>query len=383
VLLIAQTTLSVVLLVGAGLFVRSLYNIRTLRLGYDVDAVIYVGQQLRTTRLTADQQRALTDRVIAAARSMPEVVAVTPAVTIPFWSNEAPPLFVGGVENVGRLGRFLRQTGSPEYFAATGTRILRGRAFSDADRADAAPVAVVTNSMARTLWPGRDVIGQCFHISQPTSPCTTVIGVSEDVRSRIVTDDREFMYFIPATQYRSWPPSELFVRVRGDARDVVDAVRRRLQLEMPGEAFLVVRPIRELVEPTQRSWRFGAMMLSGLAVLALVLAAIGLYSAIAYALAQRTKEMAVRIALGASAHDLIALVVGQGVGLVFIGVVIGTLVSLWASRWLEALLFGVSPHDPAVFLIVSSVLFVVALAASALPGVKAARVDPTFALRID
>ena len=382
-LLLAQTALSVVLLIGAGLFVRSVSAVQGMRLGYDVDSVLYVAREYRTTRLTGLEETALADRLLAAAHEVPGVLGVTPAVTVPFWTNESRQLFVAGIDNVQALGQFLLQAGSPEYFSTTGTRILGGRGFSDDDGANSMPVAVVTETMARVLWPGRDAIGQCFRISTPASPCVTVVGIAEDVHSRLITDEREFMYFVPAAQYADGVPSEMFVRVRGDAADYVDAVRRQLQPLMPGEAFVAVRPLGDLTSPTRRSWQFGATMFVAFGVLALVLASIGLYSMIAYDTAQRTKEIGVRVALGASRGDVLRLVISRGVRVVLIGVALGAVGAVWAGRSIEALLFKVSPRDPLVFATVALVLVAVSLIASALPALRAARLDPTSALRVD
>jgi putative ABC transport system permease protein len=381
-LLIVQTALSVVLLIGTGLFVRSVYNVGAMRLGYDVDPVLHIAEDLRTTRLTGLEESALTDRLIRSAREIPGVTGVTPAVTIPFWSNEGRALFVAGIDNVRALGVFLLQTGSPEYFATTGTRILRGRGFTDDDRATSMPVAVVTESMARLLWAGHDALGQCLRIGAMTAPCTSIIGIAEDVRLRSIVDEREFTYFIPVAQYDG-TPTDFFVRVEGNARDYTDAVRRRLQMEMPGEAFVTVRPLSALIAPTRRAWEFGATMFVAFGALALILAGIGLYSVMAYDVAQRAKEVGVRIALGASAPQLVWLIVGQSARIVLYGILIGTAIALIASRSIGALLFNVSPRDPAIFAWVALVLLAVAFAATAVPAVTAATTNPTEALRVE
>jgi putative ABC transport system permease protein len=382
-LLLVQTALSMVLLIGAGLFVRSVYNISALRLGYDVDPIVYVSRQFRTTRVTPAEDAALADRLVSAATSVPGVAAATPAVTVPFWSNEGRPIFVAGIENVRMLGRFILQSGSPDYFATMGTRILRGRGFIAADQPASMRVAVVSESMARVLWPERDALGQCLRIAEPDAPCTTIVGIAEDVRSRSVVDDREFMYFIPAAQYSWGAPSDMFVRVHGDAADYVDSLRRRLQPLMPGEAFVTVRPLRELTDPMRRSWQFGATMFVAFGALALVLAAIGLYSVMAYDVAQRAKEVGLRIALGASAARVVRLVISQRVGTVLGGIAAGLVVALAAARWVAALLFKVSPWDPLIFASVALTLVAVSLAASALPAIRAARMDPNRALRVE
>jgi predicted permease len=385
-LLVFQGALSVVLLVGAGLFVRSLQNVRALRLGYDVAPLILIEGNMRGVRLPAAEQNALNDRLLAATAEIPGITSVTHTVSVPFWTNEgrgAP--HVSGVDSTHKLGHFLLQAGSPSYFETVGTRVLRGRTFTDADRGGAQKVALISEGMARVLWPGKDALGQQFRIGDDTSSFITVIGIVEDMRGRMLQDEREFWYYIPIAQYRfdsgeAWSP-DMFARVNGRASDYVEVLRRRLQREMPGASYVTVRPLRELVAPRQRSWEFGATMFVAFGMLALVLAAIGLYSVIAYAVAQRTHELGVRIALGASVGDVLRMIVRQGLAFAIAGIAIGSLVSLWAGKWIEPLLFSESPRDPLVYGAVGTVLLVVAIVATLRPAIRATRVDPTVALR--
>ena len=381
-LLLVQATLSVVLLVGAGLFVRSLRNVQAMRLGYDVDPVVFVEGNLRGTKLTQAEGMALDLRLAEAARAIPGVLAATPTASVPFWSNEGRGLWVPGVDSVRKLGRFLLQTGSPDYFRTVGTRILRGRAFDAHDGPTSARVLVVGEGMANALWPGRDPLGRCVRIGADTAPCSTVIGVAEDMRLRSLTDEREFTYYRPIGQHDA-AEGGLFVRVAGDAKDYTELVRRRLQPLMPGTAYVTAVPLRSLVDPRMQSWRFAATMFVAFGGLALGLAAIGLYSVIAYNVAQRRQEIGVRIALGAPRGRIVRLVVGSGMRVVVTGVVLGGALALWAGRWVATLLFQESPADPAVYAVVAAVLVGVALVATAVPALAASRVDPNEALRAD
>jgi ABC-type antimicrobial peptide transport system permease subunit len=152
---------------------------------------------------------------------------------------------------------------------------------------------------------------------------------------------------------------------------------------MPGTSYVIARPLRNLIEPSMQSWRFGATMFAAFGGLALVLAAIGLYSVIAYSVAQRRQEIGVRIALGAQRSNVIRLVVFRGMRLVIAGVIAGALIALWAGKWLQTLLFGVKPNDPVVYGVVAATLVIVACIATVLPAVSAARVDPNVALRAE
>jgi ABC-type antimicrobial peptide transport system permease subunit len=175
----------------------------------------------------------------------------------------------------------------------------------------------------------------------------------------------------------------LFVRTRGKAADATDAIRRELQREMPGASYVTVTPIAEVLGSQMSSWKLGATMFVAFGILALTLAAIGMYSVIAYNVAQRNHEMGVRVALGAQGSDLARLVVQEGVKLGGIGVVIGAAIALWAGKWVKPLLFDQSPRDPVIFAIVTIGLLVVAVAASWMPARRASRVDPSVALRMD
>jgi putative ABC transport system permease protein len=384
VLLVIQCALSVVLLVGAGLFVRSLGHVRNYRLGYDPDRVLYAVVNGRGDRPTPVEQMALNQRLLEAARVLPGVSHVSQAASVPFWSNEGRGLYVPGVDSVDRRGRFILQAGSPDYFATMGTRILRGRAFDETDREGTAPVVVVSEGMARAIWPGRDPLGvACVRIGDPAAPCATVIGVAEDMRVRNLIDAREFSYYIPAWQYDGPLDPQLFVRVEADPAPLVEPLRRRLQSELSGPAYVKVMPLTDLVDPNLRSWRMGATLFVAFGGLALLLAAIGLYSMIAYDVAQRTRDLGVRLALGARGTGVMRLVVAGGLRLTLLGLVLGGITAFLAAPLLEPLMFSQPPRDPVILAAVAGLLLVVGVVASFVPGLRAARVDPVVALRED
>jgi predicted permease len=381
-LVVVQAALSVVLLVGAGLFVRSLAHVQALHMGYDVDPVLYVERNMRGVGWSDDRQGELNRQLLAAATAVPGVVSATEAVTVPFYNFESRGLFVPGIDSVSRLGRFQLQAASPDYFRTTGTRLLRGRGITAADRRGSPPVIVVSETMARRLWPGRSAIGQCVRVGADTAPCRTVVGIAEDVKQRELGETESASYFLSALQLEQ-SAYGLFVRVHGHAGDVAESIRRRLQQEMPGAAYVNVIPLSHIVGEQQRPWRTGASMFLVLGGLALSVAAIGLYSVIAYSVAQRTHELGVRIALGARLHDVVRLVLGDGLRLALGGVAGGAVLALLAGRWIGTLLFNESPYDPVVFGLVALVLLVAGLGASLVPGMRAGRVDPNIALRTE
>jgi predicted permease len=381
-LLVAQGALSVLLLIGAGLFVRSLRNVQSVRLGYDVDPVMMVSLEMRGEKLDSTQALALRHRLVEAARSVPGVQSASRQLTMPFWSTWSVNLFVEGIDTVSRLGQFNLNAVSAEHFSTVGTRLLRGRGISEEDRDGAPHVMVISESMGRVLWPGRDPIGQCIRVRADTMPCTTVVGIAEDIKSQSLSPDSSHYYFLPAPQF-SPVQGGLFVRTRGDARRYMEPVRQRLQREMPGASYVKITPFSEILGNEMRSWKLGATMFAAFGGLALVLAAVGLYSVIAYNVTQRTHELGVRVALGARGAHVVRLVVGDGLRVAGVGVILGTAVALWGGRLVEPLLFDVSPRDPLIFVAVALTLVLVALAASWMPARRAARVDPNVALRTD
>ncbi|HEY7236380.1 MAG TPA: ADOP family duplicated permease [Gemmatimonadaceae bacterium] len=378
-LLLAQSTLCVVLLSGAGLFVRSLRNVREVRLGYDVDPVLVVDLNMRGVRLDRADLTTLNQRLLEAVTTMPGVERASLMKTVPFGGISSLPLFVAGIDSVDKFGEFDQNAVSPEYFATMGTRILRGRSIEATDIAGKRPVMVVDASMAAALWPGQDALGRCVRVGADTAPCTYVVGVAEDIHSRSLSDDAgHFLYYFPIAQTTP-DDAGLFVRARGAAR-LVEPVRRRLQREMPGASYVSVSPFADILGEQTRSWTLGATAFTAFGALALIVAALGLYSVIAYSVTQRTHELGVRMALGARAMDVVSLVVGEGVRFGVAGLVLGGIVTVAAAPWIGPLLFRESPRDPVVLGGVSAVLIVVTIAASWIPALRAARLDPRRAL---
>jgi ABC-type antimicrobial peptide transport system permease subunit len=291
-------------------------------------------------------------------------------------------LFVEGIDTVSRVGQFDMNAVSPEFFATVGTRIVRGRGISAQDTPNAPRSMVVSENMGRALWPGKDPIGQCIRVMADTMPCTYVVGIAENIKGQSLSADSSYYYYLPAAQYRP-EMGGLFIRAHGGAAKAREAVRRRLQAEMPGASYVSITPLDAIVGSQTRSWELGATMFVAFGALAIVLAAIGLYSVIAYNVAQRTHELGVRRALGAQASDVVRLVVSDGLRVAGVGVAVGIVAAFWAGRWVKPLLFNESPSDPVVFIAVAVTLIAVAAAASWVPAMRASRVDANTALRTD
>ena len=382
-LVVGQSALSVALLVAAGLFVQSLRHVRDVRLGYDVDPVLIVGWNMRGVTLDSARTLSLNARLLDAAKSVPGVEHASLMKTVPFRGISSWPLFVAGIDSVDQLGEFDLNGVSPDYFATMGTRIVRGRGIEATDDARSRPVMVVDQAMAATLWPNQDPIGRCVRIRAAQSPCTYVVGVAEDIHTRSLgAEARNFLYYLPVAQM-SPDDVGLFVRAAGDASPYVERLRRRLQRELPGAAYIVVERLSDVIGSETRTWSVGATVFTALGGLALVLAAIGLYSVIAYNVMQRTHELGVRLALGARRRSVVRLVVGEGLRFSVTGIAIGCAIAWAAGRFIAPLLFDEPPTDAVVYGVVTVVLFSVAMLASAIPAMRAASVDPKTALLAD
>jgi predicted permease len=383
VLLVLQGTLSVVLLVGAGLFVRSLENVRTLPLGWDSHSVLIATPNYRGVQFGDTARNAFRRRLLASAQALPGINSAARVNSLPFATNTWQ-LHVPGVDSVESLGRFNYQATTPDFFRVLGMHVIRGRPLLETDRGETPHVVVVSASMARVLWPGKDPIGSCLRMGTDTMPCTTVVGVVNDVVQQNMSDTTRLMYYISDEQPPFYPANRIFLRVAdGNAAAHMESVRDALQRIMPGEAYVTVSLLDDVVDAQRRSWTLGATMFAAFGVLALIVAGVGLHGVIGYTVTQRMHELGVRIALGAQTWDIVRLVVTHGMTFALAGVVSGLAISLLVAPWVEPLLFNQSARDPVIFAVVALVLLVVALAASVAPAIRAIRADPGVALRGD
>lgn len=384
-LVLAQATLSVVLLVGAGLFVRSLRNVRGIDLGFDAARVLVVDLDLRDA--DEDTRDALFREAGDRVARLPAVERTSVGLTAPFHSAISTGLRIPGLDSIpsSRDGGPYVNAVTPGFFATMGTRIVRGRGFTDADARSAPRVGVVSETFARVVWPGQSPLGRCMMVGGDSVPCTTVVGVAADARRESLTDDAPVMqYYVPLVQRQTTAGLRtLFVRTRGNPAAALAAVRRETQAVSADLPYPTVRYLADLVEPEIRPWKLGATLFGVFGGVALALAALGLYSVVAYAVAQRTHEMGVRVALGARGADLVRLVVMGTLRVVGLGLALGLLAALVAGRWVAPLLFRVSPRDPSVLAAVTALLLLVGLVASLAPARRAARVSPAEVLKAE
>jgi predicted permease len=389
----AQAALSVVLLVGAGLFVRSLWNVRGVDLGIQPERVISVRLSWPVPGTLAEAEQgnvwarrgAMLDEATERIRRMPGVERASSSIGVPFWSSYAVDIRVPGWDSIPKLaggGPYISAV-APDYFATVGTRIVSGRAFGPDDRAGSERVAIVSETMARTLWPGRDAIGECLIVGADTMPCSRVVGVAQDVHRWTLRDEPALQYYIPLGQETGIGGRSLLIRPRGDASALISTLRSELHRLDPSLQAIDIQQLQDRIDPQLRPWQLGATMFGIFGALALIVAAIGLYSVVAYAVTQRTHEFGVRLALGARSGDILRIVVRQGATTAVAGTAIGIVVAVGAGRFIEPLLFETSARNPVILATVACVLVLVAIIASLIPAWRAKRVDPVVALRAD
>jgi putative ABC transport system permease protein len=379
-LLVVQAALSVMLLIGSGLFLRSLRNVKAVDLGYQPGRVLFVTTDFRGTKLSPVEREALQQRMRERARTLPGVEAVAATFATPYWASLVEDVFVPGRGSINHLGALYLNRVSGDYFAATGTPIVRGRPLTEADRTPPVTAAVVSETMARLVWPGQDAIGQCLKQDADTMPCSHVVGIAKDVRWGSLGDADRMQHYHPLPLDGR---GRIYVRTAGDPRRLAEPLRRELQALVPGTTFVTVQPLGITLDPVFRQWRLGATMFTLFGGLALLVAAIGLYGVIAYSVTQRLHEMGVRVALGAKTGDLLRLVVGEGIRVALLGIVLGAAGAFVAGKLIASLLFGVPAGDPVTFGIVALVLLATAILASLVPAWRASRVDPNLALRAE
>ena len=377
-LLVVQAAVSVVLLVGTGLFVLSLREAERLDLGFDPSAVLLVRLDPVGGYPGGEGMVSLYRGARAELEAVAGIEATALATSLPFRSGRGVDVRAPGGDSLPYSPMIDAVTG--DYFRAMDLRILRGRAITEDDDAPGAPrVAVVNEAMAGAMWPGGDALGECLVIEE--APCATVVGIVEDARVWDLVEDPLMQYYVPLAQAPfPWPPSRLLVRAANPAA-IGQPVRERVLAGVPGIRLVETEPFAATVDPMLRSWRLGATLFSGFAILALLVAAVGLYSLLAFDVARKRPELGIRSALGATRGGLVARVLAGGLRLAGAGVVIGLVVALLAGSRVEPLLFEVSPTDPAVLAGVAVLMLLVAAVASAIPAWRAARADPNDALR--
>ena len=359
------------------------------QLGVDVNRLVTADINLRSVGIDSVAADDYFDRAREATSRIPGVAAVTLADAPPFgeWSM-GTSISVPGRDSLPATDESPTQSFiQPNYFSTVGTRIVAGRAFTDADaNTGAARVVIVNRAIANWLWPRESAVGRCIRIGEKTEPCSEIVGVAETTHHNSIVEhgDPQQLY-LPLKPATSDPRArQLVVRPTGTEPDVlVEPVRRVMQQVVAGVPFADVRPMRSSLDAELRPWELGATMFAAFGAIALVLSSLGLYSVVAYTVAQRMHEMGVRIALGAQTGDIRRLVLAQGLRIAALGVVAGALIALASGRFIAPMLFQTSTTDPVIFAAVIALLLAVATVASLVPARRAVRADPLVALRAE
>jgi predicted permease len=389
-LLIVQAALSVVLLAGAGLFVRSLRHVEAIDLGYDNDRLIFASAVPALEDTTAGHRIAESLPTLAERLThLPDVERVSLTPIAPMYGFTFQKIFIPGVDSLAPLGPFGMPAISyitPSYFATVGMHIRRGRDIDSGDREGAELVAIVNGAMARSYWPKGDAIGSCIMLDERSAPCRRIVGISSDAHINSIIEEPAPAYYIPLAQAPDeWRNGRMIViRARAGRVDgAVAAVTREMKSELGAFATPHVQPMDATLARQFHQWRLGASLFSVAGLLALLVAAVGIYSTVAYMVGQRTHEIGVRIALGARSGNIARVVIGRGIGVVVTGIAIGLLTTLAMGKLVASLLYGVTPRDPMVLGVVALVLLVAAGAACLVPAWRAMRVDPMETLRTE
>lgn len=382
-LLAVQGALSVVLLVGAGLFLRSLNNLQTADIGLDRDNVLAVQIDFSGTGRTGGDVGTFFEQALERVSALPGVTQASLALDVPLRSALAGSLRLPDRDTLPSLptgGPYVNSV-SPGFFATTGMRIKEGRDFLEEER-DRGGVIVVNETMARLYWPDRSPVGECVYIGREET-CTTVVGVAADARRfRIVGEDRHFYWYRPLAVGEGGE-AKLLVRMQSGTRRLDGGIRQAMLDLDSSLPYIRIETLGEALDWEMRPWRLGASVFTAFGILAMILAAIGLWSSVAYAVSQRRREFAVRIVVGASGRSLVGLMLRDGLRNAIVATAAGLVTAAVASRFIADLLYGVSPRDPAVFVTVAAVILSAATLASLIPAWRASRVDPAAALRAD
>jgi predicted permease len=385
-MVVAEVALALVLLVGAGLFLRSLAALENVNPGFQTAGVITGGLSLPEARYdTGAKQFAFYRAVLANLSATPGVTAVAAGVPLPFSGNggsasfsiEGRPTPPGDPGPHGDIGAV-----SADYFSALKIPIRLGRVFTDLDRSDTPPVAVIDEVLARQYWPGENPVGQ--HIRRGSStPWATIVGVVGHVKhSDLAGEDVKGKYYFPAFQM-ALPFMSFVMRAPSDPGRLSTAMRDAVRAVDPTQPVSQIRLMTRMVNNSLAPRRFVVTVLGVFAAMALAMALIGLYGVISYAVTQRTQELGVRVALGAQPMEILRLVLGQGMKLAGLGAAVGLVASLAVSRFLRDELFHVSAFDPLTFALMAAALVAAALLACYIPARRATRVDPMVALRYE
>jgi len=385
IIVVGQIAVSAIVVIAAGLFARSMQAAQNMELGFRSDRLLMAQFDLSLSGYDSTRAREFQRELLIRARALPGVQRAALAARVPLgYSNNAQRVLTDNPPRDNPDGQFIFQNiVSPQYFATAGPPILRGREFTESDD-DASPhVAVINEVMARELWPNQDPIGKVFRVPSENEELR-VVGIARNAQYMMLGEPPRKFFWTARAQH---PGKSAFLEIAssGPPEALIPAVRRIVRELDPNVPLFEVRSMTDHLRNGRALFavRLGALFGGSFALLALVLATVGLYGLVSYSVSHRTREIGIRIAVGATMRDVIALVVRQGLTLALVGVALGVVAALAVTRLMSSLLYAVDSRDPMTFVIGPLVLGIVSVAASLLPAWKAAGMDPVRALRLD
>jgi len=369
------------LLASAGLFLQSVGNLRAIDKGFSGDKVLAMSLDMELQGYDKNRGKNFYAGVLENVSTLPGVQSVTLASTLPVTAGgmrmQRPENFTKPAVNERISIDVVRI--APRFFETIGLPLLRGRDFRALDTEKSTPTIIVNEAMAQKFWPGADPVGRAFNDGDTTFE---VVGVARDTKYRDLRERSRMTMYRPLTQFYS-SGVNLLVRTTSDPTPLAPTIQNRLRLLEPALAVFNIRTLSEHVDRSLYAERMESLLLSVFSVLALVLTAVGIYGVIAFTVAQRTREVGIRMALGAQKKDVLKLILIRGMLLAAWGTGMGLIGCYWLSRLVSNQLYGVSAHDPATLVTVAALLIVVALSASYIPARRATKVDPLAALRYE
>ncbi|MFY9224786.1 MAG: ABC transporter permease [Blastocatellia bacterium] len=383
ILVIAQIAFSLIALISASLFLRSLINAQSIDPGFETKKVFTISFELNRQNYSEVQGKEFFRNVQSRVQSLPGVKSVTVATNPPLGGGFLRSVFPEGGDPQA-LGKGILTTTNnigTKFFETLNIPILQGRDFNDTDRENALGVAIINEAMVKRFWPGQDAIGKRFRFFGDDS-FTEVIGIVKDTKQVSLGEEPNPCAYIPIFQ-RYTNLVTLYVQSKEDPKTILGTVRSEVQSLDSNLPLTNINTVSEIIGQSLWAARMSAILLVFFGLVALVLAAVGIYGILAYSVNQRTQEIGVRMALGAKPFDILKLVLSQAMLLVMIGIVLGTIGGLFLARLFAGLLFGVSAFDPITFIIAPLILALTALLASYIPAYRATKVDPLVALRYE
>jgi predicted permease len=386
-LVIAEVAVSFILLIGAGLLINSFMHLRNLDPGFRADHLLALNVDLSEVKYPDTARRtAFFDEVVRRIQALPGVRSVAVAGNLPFtYNGDSMPIGVEGLPDPppDQWPDVIWRTVGPNYFSTMGIPLVRGRDFTDQDTLDTTLGVVISEKTAKHYWPNEDPIGKRLKPGSTagSSPWRTVIGVVKDVRQNDFVAEPKMQMYFSFRQVRTLMANALVVRTTVDPLSLATSVRNSVWAVDKDQTVANMDSMEHIVAGAVARQRFSMLLLAIFAGVALVLAAVGIYGVMSYSVAQQTREIGIRMALGAQRSDVLKMTIKQGLQLVGLGLAIGLAAAFILTRVMATLLFGISATDPFTFVTISLVLLAVAMLATYIPSLRAMRVDPMVALR--